>query len=482
MKILYVGSEALPFVSSGGLGDVMGSLPKAVKKYSPEDDIRVVLPLYSQIKESYRDRMTKVCVFTVDLSWRKQYCGVFEYVTDGVTYYFIDNEYYFKRQFLYGSFDDGERFAFFCKAVLDMLPMIGYFPDVLHCNDWQTALCVVYLERLYKTVEPYRGIRTVYTIHNIEYQGIYGLEILGDVFGLGEGDRQFLEYDGCINLSKGAIILCDLLTTVSPTYAKELCDPYFGKSLAGIIESKKDSLRGILNGIDTDYYDPSADKAIAAVYTASSPSGKAENKAALQRLLGLSEAPDVPVVAMVSRLAGHKGFDLVRYILEEMLTRDIQFVLLGTGDPDLEGFFSYIAKKYPHKTGIVLSFDKELSKQIYAGADIFLMPSRSEPCGLSQMIACRYGTVPVVRETGGLYDTVKPYVEKVSKTGRVSVQGNGFTFATYNAHDMLSAVDRAVELYKQPEKWAKLVRRVMKADFSWNASAAEYVKIYGELF
>ncbi len=481
MKLLFVGSEALPFVSSGGLGDVMGALPKALKNTGKVEDVRVMLPLYAQIGDKYRSQMTKICSFTVDLAWRKQYCGLFEYSSDGVIYYFIDNEYYFKRQSLYGSYDDGERYAFFCKAVLDALPRIGYFPDILHCHDWQVALCIIYLERQYKTAEYYRRIKTVYTVHNIEYQGIYGLSALGDVFGLSEGDIPYVEYDGCINLAKGAIFLCDKLTTVSPKYAEELRHPYFGKALAGMIDSKGQGLQGILNGIDTSLYDPSADGDIAANFSAASPAPKKENKLALQRVFGLPESPKTPIVAMVSRLVGHKGFDLVRYIFDELMQRDLQFVLLGTGEADFEAFFIEASKRYPQKASAVIAFDKGLAKQVYAGADIFLMPSRSEPCGLAQMIASRYGTVPVVRETGGLYDTIKPYFEKTTKTGRTSIHGNGFTFQTYNAHDMLDAIDRTLSVYGVPEKWDKLVRRVMKADFSWNTSAEEYVKTYSDM-
>lgn len=470
-KLLIVGAEALPFASTGGLGDVMGSLPGALAKTGEDWDVRAVLPLYGSISQEYRDKMKKVAEFTVALAWRQQYCGVYAYKSGRVTYYFIDNEYYFKRGSLYGQYDDGERYAFFCHAVLDMMPHLGFYPDVLHANDWQAALCVIYLRNKY-TGDEYRNIKTVYTIHNIEYQGQYDFAILGDVFDLPTSAHDTVAFDGCINLMKGAIVSCDRLTTVSRRYAEELRSPYFSGRLAAIINQYADKTTGIVNGIDTVYYNPKKDPAIKVPYSVGRRAGKAEDKADLQRLFGLPESPTTPVIAMVSRLASHKGFDLVTRVLEEVLQWDVQFVLLGTGEKELEEFFADLSRRYPSKIGVVLSYNKALSKQIYAGADIFLMPSKSEPCGLSQMIASVYGTVPVVREVGGLFDTIKPFDPTTGK-------GNGMTFVSYNAHDMMDGLRRAVTLYyDDPKKWSVLVGNAMKMDFSWNASALGYLDLY----
>lgn len=472
-KILFVGAEAVPFASTGGLGDVMGSLPAALAGQG-DADVRAVMPLYGSVSADFRAKMKKVCEFTVHLSWRQQYCGVYEYACGPATYYFLDNEYYFNRQSLYGQYDDGERFAFFSHAVLDMLPLLNFFPDVLHANDWQAALTVIYLKHKYGADARFGNIKTVYTIHNIDYQGIYDPAILGDVFDLPESARSCVEFDGCINLTKGAIVCCDRLTTVSCRYAEELRSSYFSGRLSGIICENAYKTSGIVNGIDLTYYNPTVDRDIKFPYDVNDRTGKAENKLELQRILGLPESPTTPVIAMVSRLASHKGFDLVCRVLEEMLQWDIQFVLLGTGEASLEGYFTDLAKRYPSKVGVVLAFNKALSKQIYAGADMFLMPSKSEPCGLSQMIASVYGAVPIVREVGGLFDTIKPFNPE-------SGEGNGITFATYNAHDMMDAVRRAVSLYENGEQWARLTYNAMTHDFSWGASAKGYFGIYNTL-
>ena len=470
-KILFVGAEALPFAATGGLGDVLGSLPAALHRADENVDVRVVIPMYKVISEKYKQRSRLVAEFTVQLSWRRQYCGVWAYKYGDITYYFIDNEYYFKRQSLYGSFDDGERYAYFCKAVMEMLPKIDFIPDVLHCHDWQSALCVIYLKRKYCYLEDYSAMKAVYTIHNIDYQGIYNFDILGDIFCLDSWDRYVVEYDGCINLTKGAIVCCDVLTTVSPRYAEEIQTEYYSSGLHHILKMNKDKIRGIINGIDTDYYNPETDKSIVKNYSLDTIGDKVENKLALQKTFGLPERGDVPMIAMISRLASHKGFDLVRRVADEILASDVQFVLLGTGEGELEDFFSGLAQRHPDKCGVMLAFDKLLAKQIYASADMFLMPSKSEPCGLAQMIASRYGTIPIVRETGGLYDTIKPYITSEGT-------GNGFTFKTYNAHDMLDAVRRALSLYSDKEEWARLVANAMNMDFSWNASAKKYLKMY----
>ena len=474
MKILFVGAEAIPFVSTGGLGDVLGSLPSALAK-DGKNDVRVVLPLHRAIKTKFINELDFVGETYVYLSWRCQYCGVFSCKKDGVTYYFIDNEYYFDRDTIYGNYDDAERYGFFGKAVLDMMPIIDFYPDILHTNDWQSAMSVIYLKRKYSHLEPYSGIKTIYTIHNIDYQGIYPLSILGDVFGLDSNDDlTMLEYNGCINLTKGAIVCTDTVSTVSERYANEIQTEFYSSGLHHILHMVADKVCGIVNGIDVDYYDPAKDNAIPAKYDSKDLSGKAVCKKELQALAGLPQDEKIPVVSMVSRLASHKGFDLVQYIIPEILSFGIQFVLLGTGESDIENYFVDLQNRYPKQVRVFLEFNKDLSKKIYAGSDIFLMPSKSEPCGLAQMISSRYGTVPVVRETGGLYDTIKPY-------NKYTGEGNGFTFANYNAHEMKDALGRAVELFKDEQKWNDIVRKIMNIDFSWNCSAEKYVDLYKNL-
>ncbi|MBO5092438.1 MAG: glycogen synthase GlgA [Clostridia bacterium] len=472
MKILFVGAEAVPFISTGGLGDVLGSLPQSIVACDPKADVRVVLPLYQKIKEKYADVLEYVGNTTVGLSWRNQYCGIYKYELGGVTYYFLDNEYYFKRGSIYGDFDDAERFAFFGKAVLDIMPTIDFYPDILHANDWQSATTIIYLKRKYYLNPYYCDIKTIYTIHNIDYQGIYSMSILGDVFGLDcFGDRSIVEYNGDINLTKGAIVCSDIVSTVSQRYADEIQTEFYSSGLHYILHQYSDKITGIVNGIDVNYYNPENDEVIAKKYSSNDISGKAECKRQLQEMCGLEQNPSVPVVSMISRLASHKGFDLVKYILPEMLDLGIQFVLLGTGEFELEEYFKSIQKAYPDKVKVFLEFNKDLSKKIYAGSDIFLMPSKSEPCGLSQMISSVYGAVPVVRETGGLYDTIKPY-------NIYNGEGNGFTFANYNAHEMKDAVARAVDLYNDKKKWSTLLKTVMDTDFSWNVSTKKYIDLY----
>ena len=474
MKVLFVSGEGLPFSSTGGLADVIGSLPKALAASAKEDDIRVVLPLYATTKEKFADELNYEFSKTVNLAWRHQYCGVYTIKRDGVTYYFIDNEYYFKRSTLYGQYDDGERFAFFSRAVIDILPDIDFFPDILHCNDWQSALAILYLRLSYSYDERYRQIKTLYTIHNIEYQGKFGLETLGDLFGLDERDRSVVEYNHCVNLTKGAIVCADRVTTVSERYASEIQTEFYASGLHYVLRLFRDKVCGITNGIDEDYYNPKKDPIIARQYDAETIELKKECKRELQELAGLPVRDDVPLVAMISRLTAHKGFDLVKYILPEMLTEDRQFILLGTGEPELENFFRNMQSMHPKKVRAFIQYDKDLSKKIYAGADMFLMPSKSEPCGLAQMICSEYGTVPIVRETGGLADTIQPY-------NRYTGEGNGFTFRNYNAHEMKDAVERAEELYRDKEKWKQFCADIMKIDFSWNVSAEKYRQIYQSL-
>ncbi len=469
-KILFAASEALPFAASGGLGDVAGSLPSVIA--AEGNDVRVVMPLYSKMSAEYRESAEFLGYIYVTLGWRRQYCGIFTLEKDGVVYYFIDNEYYFKRDRLYGEYDDAERFAFFSKAVLDILPFVDFMPDILHCNDWQTALSVVYLKKQYGLVPGYADIKAIFTIHNIQYQGRYGKELLTDLFGLDPKELKTLEYDGDLNLLKGAIVCADAVTTVSPTYAKEILSPQFSHGLHHVLEQHKGKLVGILNGIDYDYYDPSHDDSLFVKYTWRSIARKAQNKHELQRMLGLPES-DSPLIAVISRLVDHKGLDLVTLAADDMMADDVQFVVLGTGDPYFESFFSSLASRYPGKVKCLLQYNKELSKKIYAASDIFLMPSLSEPCGLSQMIASRYGSVPVIHETGGLYDSIRD----IGWQGG----GNGFTFAPYNAYDMLCSVRRAEELYHDREAWRKLSQKVMRVDFTWGKSAKQYIALYDSL-
>ena len=472
MKVLYAASEAVPFCKTGGLADVAGSLPPALAAQGVET--AVILPLYRRVKERFADQLTFLCYDYVDLAWRHAYCGLFSLKKDGVTWYFLDNEQYFGRPELYGCADDGERFGFFSRAVVKMLDHLDFWPDVIHCNDWQTALIPIYLKDDGVREERYRSVRTVLTIHNIEYQGRYDPYCLGDLFGLDRGwvDDGTLLLDGDLNLLKGAILTADAVNAVSPTYAQELKNPYFAHRMEGILTQCGYKLSGVLNGIDMKLYDPAADPRIAANYTAENISGKAADKAELQKELGLRPEPETPIIAMVSRLVTHKGLDLIREVMGDIMELPVQFVLLGSGDAAYEDFFRHAAERWPERMAIRLGYDEALSMAIYAGADLFLMPSRSEPCGLSQMIAMRYGTVPIVRETGGLKDTVQPY-----EAWRDA--GTGFTFANYSSADMLHVLREAAYLYKDyPDAFARLRRRAMERDFSWNRSAGDYLKIY----
>lgn len=478
MKILYAASEALPYISTGGLADVVGALPKAVSGVLGEkSDVRVVIPLYPSIRDKYAEELELLCEMNVRLSWRNQYCGIWRIVKDDITFYFIDNLYYFDRETPYGNYDDGERFAFFSKCILELMAAMNFYPDVLHANDWQTALSVIYLKRKYSHLDEYRNIRALFTIHNIDYQGVFDFAILSDVFELAAWDRGVVEYNGNINLLKGAVVCADEVNTVSRTYSKEILTEYYGSGLHHILRQAdaEGKLTGIVNGIDVGYYDPSTDPDITENYSADDMSGKAVDKAVLQRLAGFEEKADTPVIAMVSRLASHKGFDLVRCVLEEIIVNnDVQFVLLGTGERELEDYFRDLAAKYPKQVCVKFEFNKSLSKKFYAGADLFLMPSKSEPCGLSQMIASRYGTVPIVRACGGLADTIKPYNE-------YDGSGNGFSFENYNAHDMMHVINYALSMYHETAKWAELVKNVMNVDFSWDVSAKKYIDIYKDM-
>ncbi len=475
-KILFVGAEVMPFAATGGLGDVLGSLPQALKEAAGEAvDIRVVLPLYDAIGADVRKEMHEEAIFTVELAWRHQYCGVYSLVRNGVTYYFIDNEYYFRRGVLYGQFDDGERYAYFCKAVLEMLRQLDWYPDILHAHDWQSALAVVYLRVHYASEPAYAGIKSIFTIHNIEYQGKYSFSILEDVFALGTDQYHLMQYDGCINLMKGAIVCADKVSTVSPRYAEEIRTPAYSHKLFYILNDCAGKLCGILNGIDTQYYNPAADTVLKRTYDENSfRAGKAANKSALQKEIGLPERADVPMLAVISRLASHKGVDLISSISDRLMREhDLQLVVLGKGEPQYEEFFRWLEGMYPRKVRALMTYDRDLSKRIYAASDLFLMPSRSEPCGLSQMIASRYGSVPIVRETGGLYDSIKGYWNRNGE-----IMGNGFTFSDYSADQLLERTCAALDLYRDTETFDALVRKVMQTDFSWRVSAGKYLDVY----
>ncbi len=469
MKVLFATGEARPFAASGGLADVSASLPRALRARLV--GCRVVMPLYECVPAHLREKMTFLTSFSVPVSWRRQYCGVFEAKVDGVIYYLLDNQYYFKREGMYGHYDDAERFAFFSRAVLEMLKHIDFKPDVIHANDWQSALIPVYHTLFYGKEEPYSSIRTVYTIHNIQYQGIYGMEIFGDVFGLPEDAKDIVQHGDCINLMKAGIETANRVTTVSPTYAEELLDPWFSHGMDPILRLRSWKLSGILNGIDTEHYDPATDPDLYAPFSADDVTGKAQNKQALQERLSLPVRADVPLIGMVSRLASHKGFDLVRHIFEQLMQDDVQVVVLGSGEWAYEAFFRDMYEKYPEKFCFCSGFVPELAQKIYAASDLFLMPSKSEPCGLSQMVACRYGAVPIVRETGGLKDSIRDCGDGV---------GNGFTFKTYNADDMLYAIRRGLEAYRG-DGWHAIVDRAMRCDFSWGRSANEYIRLYKSL-
>ena len=469
-KILFVASEARPFIATGGLADVIGSLPQALAK-DPKYDIRVILPLYSDIKPDQRRKFSFLGNIYVPLSWCNQYCGVFTCVENGVTFYFVDNEYYFKRTGCYGYYDDGERFAFFSRSVLELMPFIEFYPDVLHCHDWQAACAAIYLKTIYCKLPEYQNIRALFTIHNIEYQGKYPMDILGDLFGIDNENAGLVEYDGCINLMKGAIECCERFSTVSPTYAKEIMTAQYAHGLQDIICKNENKLTGILNGIDVDAYNSETDKALFANYSADDFAGKKICKSELQKMLGLP-VKDVPIIAMITRLVSHKGLELVKTVAEDILHEDVQFVLLGTGDSTYEEYFRALGASYEGKMSANIAFNGDLSKKIYSGADIFLMPSVSEPCGLSQMIASRYATVPVVRETGGLYDSIKPY----------GAGGNGFTFASCNPYDMLYVVHEALDVYKNAQQWTALMKKAATTDFSWQRSAEDYKRLYEDTY
>ena len=473
MKILFAASECVPFIKTGGLADVVGALAPVLARKG--HDVRVILPLYTAIPEKYTDAMRHLIDFEVELGWRKQYCGIEVLEQDGVTFYFVDNKYYFGRSYIYGlGGDEYERYGFFCRAVLNALPLIGFFPDIIHANDWQTGMIPALLKIQYAHLPGYANIRTVYTIHNLQYQGVFGIDQFKDVFGLGDSifTDDKLEHYGTANCMKAGLVYADEITTVSPSYAEEIQTAYYGERLDGLLRAKRAHLSGVLNGIDVDDYNPATDKQIAFNYSLEDMSGKAADKKALQEQLGLEVRPDVPLIGMVGRLSNQKGLDLVDYIIGELMEEDIQLVVLGMGDAKYFNLFSWAEQQYQGRVAARFQMDIQLSHRIYAGADIFLMPSPFEPCGLSQMIALRYGTIPVVRETGGLRDTVLSYNE-------ANGAGNGFSFFNYNAHDMLYTIRRAIWFYQnRPDVWQTLQTRGMEGDYSWTNSAETYLSLY----
>ncbi len=474
MNILMLSSEVAPFAKSGGLGDVLGALPQNLAMQG--NDVRVIMPKYGLIADKFVSEMNFELYTYVPVGWRNKYCGVFSIKKAGVTYYFIDNEYYFGEKCLY-KWDDLERFAFFDKAALEILPKVDFKPDIIHCNDWQTGAVPVVLEAYYKQNDFYRDIKTVFTIHNLKYQGIYSIDAVKDFLSL--GDEYFtddkLEFHGCANLMKAGIVYSDVVTTVSPTYAKEIKTHTGGERLDGLLSARSNSLYGILNGIDYSEYNPKTDKNIPCNYGVMDVlEGKRKNKMALQEQLGLPVDGEKVMIGLVSRLVDQKGLDIIADAMGELLQLDMQFVILGTGEERYEEMFRHHAWCNPDKVSANITFSNEMAHRIYAASDLFLMPSLFEPCGLGQLIALSYGTIPIVRETGGLRDTIMSYNEF---TG----EGNGFSFYAPDARDMTFTIKRAISFFADKTVWKKLCQRAMKEDFSWTESAKEYLKIYSKL-
>ena len=473
-RILYVTSEAVPFIKTGGLADVAGSLPKCFNK--EEYDVRVILPKYMCMSEEWKSKMNYVTHFYMDLAWRSQYVGVLEMEYDGIQFYFIDNEYYFSGSKPYGNiYQDIEKFAFFSKAALSALPLIGFQPDIVHCHDWQTGLIPVLLKDKFHEGEFFRDMKSVITIHNLKFQGVWDVKTVRDITGLPAyyftPDK--LEAYGDANYLKGGIVYADAITTVSDTYAEEIKMPFYGEGLDGLMRARANALRGIVNGIDYEVFDPETDKLIEHNYNIKNfRKEKIKNKRALQRELGLEQNDSTFMVGIVSRLTDQKGFDLIAHMMDEICQNDIQIVVLGTGEEKYENMFRHFAWKYQGKVSANIFYSEALSHKIYASCDAFLMPSLFEPCGLSQLMSLRYGTVPIVRETGGLKDTVAPYNEYEGT-------GTGFSFANYNAHEMYYTLQYAMNVYyNKKREWNKLIDRGMAADFSWNSSARKYQELY----
>lgn len=472
VKVLFAAAECAPFFKTGGLGDVAFALPKELVK--KKVDCRVILPFYQKMPEVYREKCEDLFNFTVAVGWRKQYCGLKRLILNEVTYYFIDNQYYFGREGIYGYGDDGERYAFFQLAVIEAMERLEFVPDILHSNDYHTAMLPFLLKEKYRWIKAYSGVKTILTIHNIEFQGWYEGGKLADWFGVGmeRYEDGTVRMNNCLNFMKAGILYADRVNTVSPSYAEEIKTPEFGAGLDIILRMESGKLSGILNGIDYDLNDPETDPLITHHFSADDLSGKIANKAELQQTMGLPVREDVPLMAVVSRLTRQKGFHLLLEELPNLLLQDVQLVLLGTGDPDFEQGFRYFAAQHPDKLSVSISFDVKLAQQMYAGADIFLMPSAFEPCGLSQMMAMRYGTLPVVHEIGGLKDTVIPF-------NPVTGTGTGFGFSDFSSYQCMKAMEKAITLYHQSQPaWMRLMKQAMRTDFSWQTASEEYLALY----
>lgn len=474
MNVLFVTAEAYPFMKTGGLGDVAYSLPKALKNL--DVDIRVIMPKY-KFEKKVRRRMKKIASFKTYIGWTTVDCSLWSLTYEGIKFYFIDNPHYFYRDNAYGYYDDGERFIYFSKAVLEAIKQLEDFqPDIMHCNDWHTALAIPLKDIYYENEKVYSNIKTIFSIHNILYQGIYGQDILW-MLGL-DKEKYFredtLKYYDSVSFMKWGILSCDRVVTVSKTYAQELTNDYISFGLSSVFRSKKDSLRGILNGIDYDMFNPEKDKEITKNYTIDTIEYKMDNKNKLQEELGLEVNSNIALISMVTRLTDQKGMDLIEAAMHELMERDIQLIVNGIGDNNYEVMLKYMEKKYKGKFKALIEFTPDLSKQVYASSDMFLMPSKFEPCGLGQMIAMRYGTVPIVRNTGGLKDTVDEF-------NRYTLEGNGFTFDGYSVEDLVTAVDNALKVYNDKELWVKLVKQDMRVDNTWGKSAEEYKKLYSNL-
>ncbi len=475
MKLLFAASEALPFIKTGGLADVAGTLPAALTRAGV--DARVILPNYRDIDPKWKAQMEHIADFYVAMGWRRQYCGLKRIRYDGVLYYFVDNEFYFARDSVYGSGpEEGERFGFFCRAVLESLPHMGFYPDVLHCNDWQTGMIPTLLKLQYMHLPQYSSIRTLFTIHNLKFQGVFSYQQIDELFGLGMRyfTPEYLEFYGGISFMKGGLVFADRISTVSPTYANEIQSPYYGERLDGLLLMRADTLAGILNGIDNTQWNPSIDPLIPAPYSHENLGNKALCKAALQHECGLPEQEDTAVVALVSRLTEQKGFDLIERVLDELLHLPLQLIVVGQGETHYQEMLTWAQWRYQGRVAARLEYNEALAHRAYAGADLFLMPSRFEPCGLSQLIALRYGTVPVVRETGGLRDTVQPY-------NKYTDEGTGFSFSNYNAHEMLFTMERALKCFADKKLWTRMMQRGMSMDFGWEISARRYLALYNEM-
>lgn len=475
MKILFSATEAYPFIRTGGLGDVIGALSKELGKLG--EDVRVIIPKYKGIKEDLKNKINYIKHIFVDVGWRHQYCGIEELKVNNVQFYFIDNEYYFNRDNLYGYYDDAERFAFYDRAVLEILKAINWYPDIIHCNDWQCGMIPVLYKLEYRNKDEYPDIKFIYSIHNLLFQGNFGKEVLGELFGydLQQFNNGGLSFNDGISYMKGGINYSEKVLTVSYTYAEEIKTPEYGECMDELLRNKGGDLKGILNGIDYEEYNPLTDELIEKRYDIDSIENKMENKLALQRELGLEENKNIPIISIVSRLTSQKGIDLIKEIIDCVLTKEVQFVVLGTGEWEYEEFFKGLEKRYPNKVATRIIFDNKLSHKIYAGSDMFLMPSKFEPCGLGQLIALRYGNVPIVRETGGLKDTIEAY-------NKFEFTGNGFSFYNYSSIELKNCIFEALEIYKRKDEWSNLIKTAMSCDNSWKKSSLEYKRIYESFF